>query len=326
MQITRRQGFTLGAAAIAVAAIPGMPKPASAAAPQSGQQAPGFYRFKVGDFEVTAIHDGVLPRKVDAAWIPNMPLAEVMKAVESNFLGTDTVSNSFTQLVVNTGAKLVLIDTGFADNGPAGVGLLAANMAAAGIDPKAIDTVIISHFHGDHISGVRNKAGALVYANAEIMVPAPEWAYWMDDGQMSRVSAGFMEGVFKNARRVFGPIAKDVKRYEWGKEIVTGISTVNAAGHTPGHTAYVLASGSGKHMVISETTNHPAIFARNPDWHLWADQDAAMAVATRRKLLDMLAAERMRVSFYHAPFPANGFIAKAGSGYEYVPAAWSSAL
>jgi glyoxylase-like metal-dependent hydrolase (beta-lactamase superfamily II) len=188
-----------------------------------------------------------------------------------------------------------------------------------------VNTVIISHFHGDHMNGLRLKDGTAVFPNAEVMVPAAEWAFWMDDARMNQAPEA-MKGAFQGVRRVFGPIAKDVKQYEANKEIVPGVTTVAAPGHTPGHTAYMVASGNGRLMVMSDTTNHPALFVRNPDWAAVFDMDGDQARQTRRRLLDMAAAERAQVAFYHAPFPATGFIAKEGDKFRFVQVQWTPVL
>lgn len=313
------------AAAAATAALPAVSAPVRAAAPQIGKQVPSIYRYKLGEFEITVLSDGALKAPKPEAIVVNQPFSEVQKALEAAHLPKDQIINVFTPFVVNTGKKLVLFDAGFNDNGPAGVGAMAGNMAAAGIDPKSIDTVIISHFHPDHISGLRNKAGQAVYPNAEIMVPAGEWAFWRDDGEMSK-SAEVWKPTFMHTRRVFDPIAKDLKRFELGKEVVPGVTAVDARGHSPGHTSFVIASGNAKLLYIADASSAPALFARNPDWHLWADMDKAMAVASRKRLLDMAAAERMPIAGYHYPFPAVGYIAKEGNGYAFTPAAWQPVL
>jgi glyoxylase-like metal-dependent hydrolase (beta-lactamase superfamily II) len=228
-------------------------------------------------------------------------------------------------LVINNGGRLTVIDTGNGEFGAPTSGQWQTNFRGAGFDPAQVSTVIISHFHGDHINGLRRKDGAAVFPNAEVMVPAAEWAFWMDEGQMSRAPEG-MRGAFQGVHRVFDPMAKDVKQYEPGKEIVPGVTTVAAPGHTPGHTAYMISSGSGKLMMVSDITNHPALFVRNPDWAAVFDMDADQARQTRRRILDMAAAERTQLSFYHAPFPATGFIAKEGDKFRFVPMQWSSAL
>ena len=322
MTVLTRRSLLGGAAAITAASA--MTAPAHSAAPLIGKQGPSFYRYKVGDFEVTALSEGAVRNANVQNMALNQQLPDIQKALGDAFLPTDHVINQFNVVVVNTGRNLVLFDSGFGDNGAPTVGSLMSNMAAAGIDPKNIDTVLVSHFHGDHISGIRAKAGAANFPNAEVMVPAAEWKFWNDASQEANVIQAFKSG-FANVKRVFDPIAKDVKQFEHGKELVPGISSVDARGHSPGHTAFVVASGNGKLLVTSDTVNHQ-ILVRNPDWHLWADMDAAMAAATRKRLLDMAAADRMQIAAYHLPFPSTGFISKQGNGYEFHPAYWQPAL
>ena len=322
--LTRRSILT-GATAAAVALDSLGRSPVHAAAPPVGKQVPGYYRYKVGDFEVTAINDGATKAANPANVVVNKPFPEVQKALGEAFLPTDEIRNPFTILLVNTGRNLVLIDTGFGDNGAPTVGSALSNLAAASVDPKTIDPVIIRHFHGDHISGIRAKGGALNFPNAEIMVPAAEWKHWNDPGEESKAPQVW-KGGFANVKRVFEPIAKDVKQFEYGKELVPGITSIDARGHSPGHTAFVVASGNGKLLVTSDTANHAVLFVRNPDWSLWADMDPAMAISARKRLLDMAAADRMPIAAYHLPFPSTGHIAKRGEGYEFVPAYWQPTL
>jgi glyoxylase-like metal-dependent hydrolase (beta-lactamase superfamily II) len=322
MTVLTRRSLLGGAAAITAASA--MTTPAHSAAPLMGKQGPSFYRYKIGDFEVTALNEGVVRNATPANMAVNKTLPDVQKALGDAFLPTDHVINQFNVVVVNTGRHLVLLDSGFGDNGPPTVGGLMSNMAAAGIDPKNIDTVLVSHFHGDHISGIRAKAGAANFPNAEIMVPAAEWKFWTDASQEANVIQAFKPG-FANVKRVFDPIAKDVKQYEHGKELVPGITAIDARGHSPGHTAFVVASGNGKLLVTSDTVNHQ-ILIRNPEWSLWADMDAALAITARKKLLDMAAADKMQIAAYHLPFPSTGFISKQGNGYEFHPAYWQPVL
>ena len=221
----------------------------------------------------------------------------------------------FAPLVINTGGKLVVIDTG---NGPVANanskganGLFADNMIAAGFDPKAVDMVVISHFHGDHVNGLLTAEGTPAFPNAEVLVPATEWKFWMDDGEMSRAPAGRMQGLFKNNRNVFeAGLKKKVTPYEWGKEVAPGLLAVETVGHTPGHTSYVLSSGSGKVFIQSDVTNNPNPFATNPGWHAFFDQDGDMAEKTRRRVYDMVVAEKLQVQGFHYPFPGLGNVVK----------------
>ncbi len=297
---------------------------AHAAAPLSTAQAPGFYRYKVGDLELTAIHDGFYLRPIEGL-VLNAPAPAVQDAAAAAYMPAGQVVIPFTTTVLNTGGKLVVIDTGNGDTGAVTSGKWMANFRAAGFTPEQVDTVVISHFHGDHINGVRLKDGTAVFPNAEIMVPAAEWAWWMDDAKMAAAPEG-LRGAFANVRRVFGPAAKDITQYGPDREIVTGLTTIAAPGHTPGHTAFAVTSGAGRVLLLSDTTNSPLIFARHPDWHALFDIDGDMAQATRHRMLDLAASERMQVAFYHAPFPATGHVVRSGAGYDFVPQAWSSAV
>ncbi len=331
MSMTRRTLLAATPAAAAATTLAGTalaqnagsaPAQASASGAAGTRQAPGFYRYKVGDIEVTAVHDGsfTFPAK---GFVRNAEQEQVDQATQDVFMPAGQVVIPITTLVLNQGGRITLIDTSRGAAAPGGNWM--SNLRAAGIDPAQVNTIVISHFHGDHIGGIRGQDGAATFPNAEVMVPAQEWAFWMDDGKMSQAPDA-MKGAFQTVRRVFGPMAKDVKQYEAGKEIVPGLTTVAAPGHTPGHTAYMLSSGQGKLLVMSDTTNHPALFVRNPDWAAVFDMDADQARQTRRKMLDMAAAEKTQVAFYHAPFPATGHIAKEGSGYRFVPAHWTGAL
>jgi glyoxylase-like metal-dependent hydrolase (beta-lactamase superfamily II) len=301
------------------------PSTSTSSQADASHQSPGFYRYKVGDIEVTAINDGFARRPLEG-FVRNAELAQVQQAMQEAFLPGDALPITFTTLVLRrNGGGLTLIDTGNGDMGAPTSGHWMRNFRAAGFDPSQVETVVISHFHGDHINGLRLKDGTAVFPKAQVMVPAAEWAFWMDDAHMNQAPEA-MKGAFQGVRRVFGPIASDVKRYEADKEVVLGLTAIAAPGHTPGHTAYMLSSGSGKLMVMSDITNHPALFVRHPDWAAVFDMDADQARATRRRMLDMAATEKAQVSFYHAPFPATGHIAKDGNGFRFVPVQWSPAV
>lgn len=329
MELTRRHAL---AGAAALAAAPVMPATtASAAAPVAGKQNASFYRYKVGDAEVTVVSDGSLTAPLSDGLVTNAKKDEVAASLEKAFRPRDVVTFYFGPLVINTGGKLIVIDTG---NGPGAFasskganGQFANNLAAAGIDAKAVDMVVISHFHGDHVNGLLTADGQPAFANAEVLVPAVEWKFWMDDGEMSRAPAGRMEGLFKNNRRVFeAGLKKKVTPYEWGKDIAPGLLAVETIGHTPGHTSYVLSSGADKVFIQSDVTNLPDLFVRNPGWQASFDQDGPQAEKTRRKVYDMLAADRMRVQGFHYPFPGLANVEKDGNGYRWIPTPWNPSI
>lgn len=174
------------------------------------------------------------------------------------------------------------------------------------------------HFDGDHINGLRNRAGALVFPNASVHVPAPEWDWWMDDARMAAALQA-MQGAFAACRRVFGPIAQQVQRFQPGAELLPGVRSLAAFGHTPGHTAFTLGGGSQKMLYRGDTTNVAALFVRNPDWSLMFDMDADAARAVRHRLAKLVIAEKMLLAGYHLPGAALGTLAARGSGYEFTP-------
>jgi glyoxylase-like metal-dependent hydrolase (beta-lactamase superfamily II) len=325
MPLSRRSFMAAATAASVAPAALSVPRFAEAAAPPVGKQAPAFYRTKLGDFEVTVVQDGVVKVTKPESLVVNRPFEEVGKALDAAFIPRDNVWAPFTPVIINTGKNLVLIDTGFGDNGPPTTGNLKSNLAASGIDPKSIDTVLITHFHPDHIQGVRQKSGEANFPNAQIIVPSGEWKHWNDEGELGK-AADVWKPSFAATKRVFGPVAKDVTQVEYGKEVVPGITAVDSRGHSPGHASYVVSSGNSKLLVIGDLTNNPVLFARNPEWQLWANMIPAEAVASRRKVLDMAAAEKMPIVGYHYPFPAFGYIAKLGNGYDFVPVTWQPVL
>ncbi len=311
MELNRRE-LIIGSAALTAGATLGLPAWAQLALV-------GHAQYKVGDITVTAIGDGFAERPLEG-FIKNAELADVQKVLQDQGLPTDKLQISFTTLVIQNGDQITLIDTGNGDSGAPTSGKWMENFTAAGFNPTAVNTIVFSHFHGDHVNGFRLKDGTAVFPNAQVLVPEAEWAFWMDDAKMNSAPEG-MKGAFANVRRVFQPIAANVTQFQADKEIVPGITAIAAPGHTPGHTVFRLSSGDGNLMVMSDTTNHPALFVKNPDWTAVFDMDGPQAIETRRKLLDQAAADKVRTAFYHAPFPANGTIEKDGNGFTFVPTA-----
>jgi glyoxylase-like metal-dependent hydrolase (beta-lactamase superfamily II) len=322
MTVLTRRTVLAGSTAAALAQ---RADPVAAAARPAGRQAPGIYRYRIGEFELTALYDGIWYRPIGDKFIRNARFAEVESALATAFMPADRLETPFTTLVVNTGKNLVLIDTGTGGQISPTAGMIVDNLAAAGIAPKDVDRIVISHFHPDHINGIKDKDNQLIFPNAEIMVPEPEWAFWMDDANLNAAAAD-LKLTFLNQRRIFSDIAGQVTRFVPGKEIAPGIATLAAPGHTPGHTAFAVHSGDQSLLVLSDTAQHPAIFARHPTWQATFDVDGAEAIATRQALFDRAAADRMLVTGYHFPFPACGHLLKTASGYEHVPVPWQPIL
>jgi glyoxylase-like metal-dependent hydrolase (beta-lactamase superfamily II) len=318
MNLTRRNLFAGAAAVGAAAALPSVA--ARAAAPAKST---GVYRYKVGDIEIIQLMDGARTFPMPDGWIANASKDEAIKAAAAAYMPDGKVTIPFSPMLVNTGSKLVLIDTG---NGLAAnaaskgaVGQARMNMEAAGFDPKQVDIVLISHFHGDHIGGLKNADGSPAFPNAEIKVPAVEAAFWADDANQSKAN-GFNKGQFANVKKIMDGLK--TTPYDGGKEVAPGINSVFTPGHTPGHMSYTISSGGKSILVQIDVTNIPSLFLRNPDWHVVFDNDGALAQQTRHKLYDMAAADRLVVVGYHFPFPCVGHVEKDGNGYRLVPVAW----
>ncbi|MCA3325429.1 MAG: MBL fold metallo-hydrolase [Roseomonas sp.] len=323
MQSNRRSIFLAAGMLLASPAIMRHAMAQPAPAPQT--QAPGFYRFKVGSFTVTTVHDGFVARPLEG-FVRNAPLAEVQGVLRDAFLPTDRMVIPYTVTFLDTGRDLIVFDSG---NGvtPAGatIGRMIANMQAAGIDPTKVTRVVMSHFHGDHVNGLLNAEGAAAFPNAEVIVPEAEIAWWGDATNETRSPEG-QRANFANSARRLAPYAARLRRIGPDAEVVPGVRSVAAYGHTPGHTCYHIADGADQMMFVADTTNRPELLARRPEFHIIFDFDAVAAEATRRRIYDRVATDRIRITGYHFPFPANGFLAKEGSGYRFVAADWSGAV
>jgi glyoxylase-like metal-dependent hydrolase (beta-lactamase superfamily II) len=323
MKIGRRSIFLAGSALLASPAIirPAMAQPATT----SPAQTPGFYRFKVGSFTVTTVHDGFVARPLEG-FVRNAPLAEVQGVLRDAFLPQDRMVIPYTVTFLDTGRDLVVFDSG---NGvtPAGatIGRMIANMRSAGIDPAKVTRVVMSHFHGDHVNGLLNAEGLAAFPNAEVIVPEAEIAWWGDATNETRSPEG-QRANFANSARRLAPYAARMRRVGPDSEVIPGVRSVAAYGHTPGHTCYHIADGAEQMMFVADTTNRPELLARRPEFHIIFDFDAVAAEATRRRIYDRVATDRIRVTGYHFPFPANGYLTKEGSGYRFVAADWSGAV
>jgi len=328
-----RRHLLAGAAAVGAASAlaPLGALTARAAVPPAATQAPGFYRYKVGTLECTSINDGARSFPLPDKFVTNVPKEEALAAAEAAYMPKGMVTVPFNPQLINTGGKLVLIDSG---NGIAtfeptkgAVGRTMQNLAAAGVDPKNIDVVLMSHLHPDHTNGIRAADGSMAFPNAEIMVPAKDWEFWISEENAAKAQSNeMMKNYFANVKKIYAGIESKVTKYDWGKEVAPGITSVAAAGHTPGHTAFAVASGGSTVMIQSDISNIPELFLRNPDWHVVFDVDPVVAQATRHKFYDMAAAEKATVVGFHFAFPSIGHVEKDGTKYRLIPATWNPVL
>jgi glyoxylase-like metal-dependent hydrolase (beta-lactamase superfamily II) len=331
--VSRRQllaGVAVAGTAAALSPLGGLPV-ARASVPPAGSQAPGFYRYKVGDYECTSINDGARSFPIPDKFVTNATKEEALAAADAAYMPKGMVTVPFNPQLINTGSKLILIDSG---NGVANlepskgaVGRTLQNLAAAGVDPKSIDIVLMSHLHPDHTNGIRAADGSMAFPNAEIMVPAKDWEFWMSDENAAKAQSNeMMKNYFANVKKIYAGIESKVTKYEWGKEVAPGITSIATPGHTPGHTSFAVASGSSKILIQSDVTNIPELFLRNPDWHVVFDVEPDLAQETRHKFYDMAAAEKATVVGFHFTFPSIGHVEKDGTKYRLIPSTWNPVL
>lgn len=322
-KITRR-GLLAGAAGTAAAAaLSGhFTSPVAAKAPMMGASRPTHYRFKIGDFEVTTIYDGALAiPKVHPIFGKNQPIEKVQAYLEENHLPTDKMTISFAPVIVNTGSEVVLFDSGYGEERrEKGAGKAAEALATAGFSPDQIDVIVLTHLHPDHVSGLMEGDKA-TFPNARYVTGDTEYNFWSDKSLLESSN----ESMVGRAKAVQGnvvPLAEKMKFIKPGDDVVTGITSIEAFGHTPGHMIYNIESGGKRFVIFADTTNHYAASLAKPDWHCAFDMDAEKAVETRKKVLDMIATDKVPSAGYHMPFPAVGYVEKQGSGYRWVPASY----
>jgi glyoxylase-like metal-dependent hydrolase (beta-lactamase superfamily II) len=285
-------------------------------APEAGK---GVYKYKVGSVEVTALYDGVWKKPHDPAFIKNASIDDTKAALAKAGMTTDYMPIPLTVIVLKVGDKLIMVDSG------SGVGQwqptavdLPGNMKAADIDPAKISTILISHFHPDHIFGLMEKGtNTPIYPNAELVVNATEYKWWTESGRVEKLPEA-RKPLGQRINTVF-PSWKNFKLVEGEKEVAPGIRLVNAPGHTPGHSAFLVASGKQQLMISNDTAYVPALLAPHPDWMGAYDQDGPLAVETRRKLIDRIIADKIAICGAHFPFPGAGTFAKDGTGYAFTP-------
>jgi glyoxylase-like metal-dependent hydrolase (beta-lactamase superfamily II) len=255
----------------------------------------------------------------------NAEPAAVEQALKEALIPVTGFNNPFVVTVVETGRETLLFDTGTGGQLNDTAGLLQQNMRAAGLDPDRIDRIAITHFHADHITGLTTREDQPVFAKAEVLVPETEWAWWTDESNATRTPE-MQRGTFGVVRRRFAPYQSRLHQIKDGAELAPGIRAVAAYGHTPGHTVFHIADGDQQLFIMGDCANRPEVFLRYPDWHFVFDVDGLMASTTRKRLFGRAADVRARVIGYHFPFPANGYVARWGEGFRFVPADWSSAI
>lgn len=291
-------------------------------------QGAGFYKFKVGALECVLVSDGVFNAPVLPLFAVNAQKAQAETVLRDSFLPIDQTTVHVNALVIKTGNKIALIDTGNGINGGATSGLLKTNLQRAGISSEQITDVIFTHAHPDHAGGNVDADGKLNYPTANYHIAQAEWETWTGKNVnlgKTQVDAATGKFFIEVMQKNLNAIKERVKLFKPGAEILTGITSVAAAGHTPGHTAFLVASGSESVIHAGDFAHHFVLQLQHPEWYVGFDFEPTLAVASRKKLLDRAAADRTLIVGSHMPFPGVGHIRArntARSSFEWIPIVW----
>jgi len=311
-----RRSVLLGAAAVGLGASLGSIGSAHARMPMAATQVPYFYRFPIGKFQATIVSDGPLPLGDPAGSFKGITKDEVAKALSENFLPADNAVLEQNVLVLNTGSRLVLFDSGMGTSkafGPT-TGRLLRSLAQAGIDPARIDDVIFTHAHIDHIGGMVDAKGRRLFPNATLHISKADYDFWTDEGKLGSDVKAFIV----HARANLLPYKKQIKFVEDGKDVVPGVQAMATPGHTVGHHIYIIKSEASSFVFLGDITHHQILLTERPKTEFAYDTDAKQAVQTRLKVFDMLSKDRLPFVAYHFPWPGVGHLAKQGpDGFRY---------
>lgn len=300
--------------------LPFAPASLQAAAPMAKSQAPGYYRMMLGDFEITALSDGSFDLPVDKL-LQQPP--EKTEAALARYFQKVPVETSVNAYLVNTGAKLVLIDTGTGGlSGPTS-GTLLANLRAAGYQPEQVDEIFITHMHGDHVGGL-SHGGAAVFANAQVHAGQADADYWLNAASMAKAPEAFKD-FFQTAMSSMAPYTASnrFKPIQANGEVVRGITAWPTPGHTPGHTSYVVESQGQKLIVLGDLIHVAAVQLDDPSVTISFDSDPKKAASERDMVFKQAAKDGSLLAATHLQFPGMGHLKSSGKGWQFVPVNYS---
>jgi glyoxylase-like metal-dependent hydrolase (beta-lactamase superfamily II) len=277
---------------------------------------PEINQFKLGSFKITAVRDGsnVLEKPFETFGTNQDPEA-VKTLLTENFLPADKFVNSYSPAIIDTGSDVILVDTGFGAGGrERGMGKLQDGLKAAGYSADDITVVALTHMHGDHIGGMM-EGGAPAFKNARYVAGQAEYDFWTDKAREGTPAEGGHKAVLANVV----PFAEKTTFIKEGDSVVSGITAMLAPGHTPGHMVFHAQSDNKQLVFTGDTANHYILSLLHPEWEVRFDMNKAEAAASRKKVFDLIATDKIAFLGYHMPFPAVGFVEKQGAGYRFVP-------
>jgi glyoxylase-like metal-dependent hydrolase (beta-lactamase superfamily II) len=292
-------------------------------APIPSAQVPGVYHRRIGDIVVTALSDGYLDGTMEV--MQNITPADATKLLTEKFRpGRRTSVNCY---LVYSAGRLALIETGSGNYLLPTAGKLGSNLQAAGVDPADIETVILTHVHPDHSAGLTDpKTGEKFFPNAELVVHENEPRHWLDDAAMSRADERARKLYFECAREQLAPYHNQMRTFPGATEVFPGVTSVPLHGHTPGHSGYMIASGDKSLLIWGDIIHVPEVQVPRPEVTMVFDTDPHQAAATRKRVFDMVTADRQLIAGMHVHFPGFAHLVKQGDGYLMLPEPWDQAL
>jgi glyoxylase-like metal-dependent hydrolase (beta-lactamase superfamily II) len=318
--LNRRSLLRVGSAAIGVAML-APTVPALAHASQGAKRVqPSFYRYKLGSIEMTVVSDGTLEFPAETLWGDRA--GDARSLLTSTFQSSSPVGLQLNAILVKTGGKLVMIDAGCGMRGKfqKTAGGLLGSLAAAGYAPSDIDMIVFTHGHADHLWGISDpKNASLLFPRAEFVASEAEVAFWKDPELTGKESPLLKPDVTRANLRLASPRLRLIKA---GTEVAPGVTTLDTAGHTPGHMSVLISSGSEQLLITGDVVFDSAVSFLHPEWPVGFDLDMPMASKTRIAFLDRAAADKALVGGYHLPFPGFGHVVREGSAYRWLPADW----
>ena len=291
--------------------------PAQAAAPIAKTNAPGFFRIMLGDFEVTALSDGTVDLPMNQL-LKNTTPAKVDQALAKVYLKSplETSVNTF---LINTGSKLILVDTGAGSLFGPTLGKLLANLKASGYQPEQIDEIYVTHMHPDHVGGLASGK-QMAFPNAIVRADKHESDFWLSEANMAKAPAD-AKGFFQGAMASVNPYvqAGKYKSFDGAVELVPGIRSYASKGHTPGHSGYIVQSKGQTLVLVGDIVHVAAVQFADPSITIGFDSDSPTAESDRKKEFADFAKNGDLIGGAHLPFPGLGHVIGSGKGYQWLP-------
>lgn len=322
VRTSRRSLFQVaGVCVVSPLLLPAAGSLSPAFADQPTASASGFEvkQYKFGSFKITVVSDGAtVQERPWETYGTDQPEDAVKNLLQQNFLPTDKFAVSYAPAIIDTGREIILVDTGFGESlRSGGAGKMLQSLTAAGYTADQVTMVVLTHLHRDHIGGLM-EAGAPTFKNARYALNATEYDFWVSDDRKGTPAEANHLMVLSHVK----PLAAKMTFLKNGQDIVSGITAIAAPGHSPGHTILNIESDGKRAIAMADTAVHYALNLQRPDWEVRFDMDKAAAAISRKRVLDMIATDRVPLLGYHMPHPSVGFLERRDSGYTYLPASY----